>query len=81
MTSRGIKFSSNNDEEENSRLLDYDAYEDEFEVTFWRFLFTYFTCKLLKVTKYWSISNWKGSLKIGRKSSNFYWFDPFQNHF
>ena len=34
MTSRGIKFSSNNDEEENSRLLDYDAYEDEFEVTF-----------------------------------------------
>lgn len=34
MTSRGIKFSSNNDEEENSRLLDYDAYEDEFEVKY-----------------------------------------------
>ena len=34
MTSRGIKFSSNNDEGEKSRLLDYGDREDEFEVSF-----------------------------------------------
>ena len=34
MTSRGIKFSSNNDEGETSRLLDYDVNEDDFEVSF-----------------------------------------------
>ena len=34
MTSRGIKFSSNDDEGEKSRLLDYDTHEDEFEVSF-----------------------------------------------
>ena len=31
MTSRGIKFSSNNDEGETSRLLDYDVNEDDFD--------------------------------------------------
>jgi len=34
MTSRGIKFSSNDDEGEKSRLLDYDTHEDEFEVKY-----------------------------------------------
>ena len=34
MTSRGIKFSSNIDEGETSRLLDYDVNEDDFEVSF-----------------------------------------------
>ena len=63
MTSRGIKFSSNNDEGEKSRLLDYDAYEDDFEVSFdFSFLFS------LKVTTYLLLT---GKVKKDRKYSDF----------
>ena len=49
MTSRGIKFSSNQDEEK-SRLLDNDPYEDDFEVSFLNLkVTTVFLMKFVKI--------------------------------